>query len=66
MTAPINIKAKDLQRITGFSINYCYLKLQAIRQINNKKPKQFVTPPEVADFLGLETETIIKSLETNK
>jgi hypothetical protein len=66
MTLILNIRAKDLQRITGFSLNHCYLKLQAIRAANNKKPKQFITAAEVANFLGLEPETIIKTLETKK
>ena len=65
MTAPINIKAKDLQRITGLCYRHCLRKLEAIREVNEKKPKQYVTVAEVAEFLGIPVEVAIKALETN-
>ena len=65
MTAPINIKPKDLQRVTGLSYIQCFRKLKAIREVNEKTQKQYVTAAEAADFLGLPTENFIKLLETN-
>ncbi|WP_062125910.1 hypothetical protein [Geofilum rubicundum] len=52
-TKRICIYAKDIQRITGKSEKTGYRMLGAIRKKLGKKPHQFVTMEEFADYTGI-------------
>ncbi len=57
-TKRICIYAKDIQRITGKSEKTGYRMLGAIRKKLGKKPHQFVTMEEFADFTGIALEDV--------
>lgn len=57
-TKRICIYAKDIQRITGKSEKTGYRILDNIRQRLGKKPHQFVTIKEFAEFAGFHPEEV--------
>ncbi len=52
------IYPKDIQNITGKSERYGQVILNKIRVIFRKKPHQFVTIDEFAEFSGIPKDTI--------
>ncbi|MBN7817495.1 hypothetical protein [Algoriphagus pacificus] len=52
------IYPKDIQNITGRSERYGQVILSKIRIIFRKKPHQFVTVDEFAEFSGIPKDTI--------
>ena len=65
MKIPINIKAKDLQRVTGLCYNQCLRIAKNIRCVNDKKKHQYITAQETADYLGLPLENLVLLLENH-
>lgn len=57
-TRRICIYAKDIQRITGKSEKTGYRMLGAIRKKLGKKPHQFITINEFAEFAGFSADEV--------
>lgn len=65
MKTPTNIKAKDLQRVTGLCYSQCLRICKKIRFVNDKHKHQYITAKEAADFLGLPLENFVFLLENH-
>ena len=60
ITKRVCIYPKDIQRITGRSERYGRKLLQDIKTYLDKKPHQFVTVREFAEYSGIELEEVLK------
>lgn len=63
MCTPIDIKIKDLAKITGKSYGRAYILMQRIRVKLNKKDHHLVTPDEIADYFNIPIHKIIEKLK---
>ncbi|NQY01146.1 MAG: hypothetical protein HRT70_08490 [Flavobacteriaceae bacterium] len=60
ITKRVCIYPKDIQRITGRSERYGRKLLQDIKTYLDKKPHQFVTVREFAEYSGIELEEVLE------
>ena len=52
------VYAKDIQRITGRSERYGRTLIKKIKKHFGKKPHQFVTVDEFADYAGIDVDVV--------
>lgn len=63
MCIPIDIRTKDIAKITGKSYGRANIKIKAIRAELDKKPHQLLTISEVAEYLDVSEAIIIEKLK---
>lgn len=63
MCIPIDIRTKEIAKITGKSYGRANIKIKAIRAELGKKPHQLLTIAEVADYLDISEAVIIEKLK---
>ena len=63
MCIPIDIRTKDIAKITGKSYGRANIKIKAIREELGKKAGQLLTIAEVAEYLDVPKELIIEKLK---
>ena len=57
------IYTKDIQMITGKSDRYCRTIMTSIRKINNKQKHQPISVFELANYLGLNPDEVMKMIK---
>jgi len=63
MCTIIEIKIKDLAKITGKSYGRAYILMQRIRVKLQKQDHHLVTPDEIADYFNVPTHKILEKLK---
>lgn len=63
MCTPIDIRTKDIAKITGKSYGRANIKIKAIRAELKKLPHQMLTIAEVAEYLDVPEAVIIEKLK---
>lgn len=63
MCIPLDIRTKDIAKITGKSYGRANIKIKAMRRELGKKPHQLLTISEVAEYMDVPEATIIEKLK---
>lgn len=61
MTIPLNIKPKDLQRMTGLSYSRCTIIIRNCRDEYSKGKHQFLSIEETAEYLDTPVSKLMEN-----
>jgi hypothetical protein len=65
-TVPLNIRPKDLQKITGLSYSRCAVIIRNIRHKYSKKKYQFLTIEETAEYLSIPASKLTENFKNTE
>ena len=61
MTIPLNIRPKDLERMTGLSYSRCCVLIRDCRKEYSKGKHQFLSLEETAEYLDIPASKLIEN-----